>query len=323
MKRLLEEFAAVFDLDHTVRGVRLGELIARTIDELDVDSMPDWGAPGPADRHESVGGHSHDFHYTPHLFPGMEPSLRLAHKLQFHMLPRDVPSAAPMSIAAVLESYCHLSGDLFGWEMLADGRFLIWIVDLAGHGVRSGIASAVLKVLVDNLRQRGRVGPMVTELNETFVGCLREDKGNLFATGFFMALASDGSACYTSAGHPPVLLRRGDGRIEELSSVGLPIGMFPDRRYEAGAIRLDPGDTLLLYTDGVVESTNKTGECFGVDRLRRHLASEIDEPRSLTDSIYRDLAEYQDMAKLDDDVTFVAAKVRAVLARGAAKTIES
>ncbi len=256
MQRLLNEFTTLFDLDRQVRGSRLGDLVVRAIDELEVKNLPDWGSPGEAHQYQSETGRSLDFYYAPHLFPEMDLSLRLAHKLQFYMLPREVPREAPVSIAAVLESYCQLSGDLFGWELLSDGRFLLWIVDLAGHGVRAGIASAVLKILVDNLRQRGRVGSLVMELNETFVGCLREDKSNLYATAFFMALSGDGSACYTSAGHPPVLLRKDNGRIEELSSNGLPIGMFPDRRYAAREIRLEPGDTLLLYTDGVLETTN-------------------------------------------------------------------
>ena len=149
----------------------------------------------------------------------------------------------------------------------------------------------------------------MTELNETFAGCLRNDKGNLFATGFFMALSDDGSACYTSAGHPPMLLRRENGQIEELPANGLPIGMFSGRRYTAKEVRLKPGDTLLMYTDGLVETTNTEGEFFGLDRLRGHLQPKIDTPRSLTDSLYRTIAQYQDMAKLDDDVTFVAAKM--------------
>jgi sigma-B regulation protein RsbU (phosphoserine phosphatase) len=312
MQRLLDDFATLFDLDRRVRGIRLGDLVERAIDDLEQRSAPNWGTPGATHLYESERGKPFDFYYAPHLFPEMELSLRLAHKLQFYMLPREVPPDAPISIAAVLESYCHLSGDLFGWEMLADGRFLIWIVDLAGHGVQAGLSSAVLKVLIDNLRQRGRVGSLATELNDTFIDCLREDRGNLFATGFFMAMSGDGTACYTSTGHPPVLLRRGDGRIDELSSNGLPIGMFPDRRYTASETRLEPGDTMLLYTDGLVETTNEDGESFGIERLRGFLRSEAETPRSLTDSLYRNIAEHQDMEKLDDDVTFVAARVNSV-----------
>ena len=284
MKRLLDEFATMFNLDYRVQGTRLGELVERAINQLEQRPLPDWGSSGPAHRFEVEHARSLDFYYTPHLFPEMSLPLRLAHKLQFYMLPREVPPDAPMSITTVLESYCHLSGDLFGWELLADGRFLIWIVDLAGHGVKVGLSSAILKVLIDNLRQRERVSSMVTELNETFTGCLRLDNSNLHATGFFMALSSDGSADYTSAGHQPVLLRRNDARIEELSSNGLPIGMFPGQSYTATRVRLGGGDTMLLYTDGLVESINEKGEHFGLARLHEHLRAEYDSPQSLAHS---------------------------------------
>ena len=311
MRRLLDDFATLFDLDTVVAGDRLGDLVLRKIDDLEGLALPDWGSVGPPGELRSVRGSSLDFHYTPHLFPEMETRLRLAHKLQFHMLPRSVPPGSPLAIAAVLESYCHLSGDLFGWENLSDDKFLIWIVDVSGHGVRAGLASAILKVLVDHLRQRGRVDALVAELNGTFGGCLREDKGNLFATGFFMVLAGDGSASYASAGHPPMLLRRAAGSIEELGSTGLPIGMLPDCRPAAMSIRLAPGDTLLLYTDGVVETVGEDGELFGVDRVRSILVPEIDGPRSLTAELFRSIAEHQDMAHLNDDVTFVAARMKA------------
>jgi sigma-B regulation protein RsbU (phosphoserine phosphatase) len=309
MKRLLATFAAEFDLDHPVRGTRLGDLIERAVEDLERRDFPDWGLPGPGDQVETRSAGELDFHYLPHLFPGMDPDLRLAHKLQFSMLPREVPPGAPVSIAAVLESYCHLSGDLFGWEMLADGRFLLWIVDVSGHGVRAGLASAVLKVLIDNLRQRGRVAMLARELNDIFVACLREKSTSLFVTACFLAMSSDGSACYTSAGHPPVLLRRRNARIEELPSTDIPLGMFENHRYSSRDLFIEPGDTMLLYTDGVVETVDEKGEFFGLDHLRGFVRSETRPPRALTAALYRRIAAHQDMKRLNDDVTFVAARM--------------
>lgn len=309
MKRLLDGFAALFDLEYRVRGTRLGDLVERAIDDLEGKTFPDWGSPGHADRLEARSEGALDFYYLPHLFPGMDPDLRLAHKLQFSMLPREVPPGAPVSIAAVLESYCHLSGDLFGWEMLADGRFLVWIVDVSGHGLRAGLSSAVLKVLIDNLRQRGRVAMLAQELNDIFVACLREEASSLFVTAHFLALASDGSACYTSAGHPPVLLRRRNARIEELPSTDIPLGMFANHRYSSRDLFIEPGDTMLLYTDGVVETVNEKGEFFGLDHLRGFVRSETRPPRALTAALYRRITAHQDMKTLNDDVTFLAARM--------------
>lgn len=308
MRRLMNEFGKVFKLDHEIHGTPLGDLIEAAIEDAESRAAPDWGVAGSADRRAADLGDFVDFHYSPHLFPEMELALRLAHKLQFHLLPREVPPTSPLSIAAVLESYCHLSGDLFGWESLDDGRFLVWIVDLSGHGVQAGLASAVLKVIIRGMRRRSRVDKLAGELNDLFVGSLCDDRGSLFATGFFVAIDDDGDARYTSAGHPPMLVRRVGGGVQELPALAIPIGMFPGQRYEARDLRLEPGDTLLLYTDGVVEATDAAGIFFGLDRLRGFMEAEFDSPRAVTHALYREIAGFQDMDRLDDDVTFLAAR---------------
>jgi sigma-B regulation protein RsbU (phosphoserine phosphatase) len=220
-----------------------------------------------------------------------------------------VPSGAPVDVAAVLESYCHLSGDLFGWKMLRDGKFLVWIVDMSGHGVQAGLASAVLRVLVDNLRERSRVGRLVTELNRTLEGCVREEHYGLHATAFFLAIDREGRASYCSAGHPPVLVRRADGRIEKLEAGEKPIGLFRDTRYEAVSIELAREDIVLMYTDGLVETVGRDGEPFGVGRLREVLSGRFDRPEAVTGAIYREITARQNVDELEDDITFLAMKI--------------
>jgi sigma-B regulation protein RsbU (phosphoserine phosphatase) len=214
-----------------------------------------------------------------------------------------------VSISAVLESYCHLSGDLFGWEMLRDGKLLLWIADLSGHGLRAGLASAVLRVLVGNLRERGRIDLLLEELNRALSHSIRPEQSGLFATVFVMTLDHEGRVAYGSAGHPPTLVRRADGTIDELVSLDRPIGLFADTTYRFREIRLGPGDVVLLYTDGLIEARGFDGDPFGVDRLRRKLAEHCDDPRELTGLIYEEIRERQDIDKLDDDVTFLAAKL--------------
>lgn len=308
MRRLLQDFDTVFDLSYPVGSSRLGELVERMVTGLDAPSQ-NWGAEGQREKVFAESGHFVSFFYRPHLFPGMEPKMRLAHELQFKTLPQDLPRDAPVSISAVLESYCHLSGDSFGWELLRDGKFLIWIVDMAGHGVRAGLASAMLKVLIDHVRDRSRVASLMGELNRTLSGCIRREHQGLFATAFFMAFDRNGSAVYGSAAHPPVLLRRSSGEIEELRALDRPIGLFSDTTYRSREVRLDPGDTVFLYTDGLVEATGRDGESFGLDRLRGLVGREFKNPEELTRAVYISVAERQDLDRLDDDVTFLAAKL--------------
>ena len=307
MRRLLEDFDALFDLTFRVGDTPLGELLERTVSGLDQPSQ-DWGTEGQREEVFTESGRFISFYYRPHLFPGMDLNLRLAHELQYRLLPRELPPGFPVSIAAVLESYCHLSGDLFGWEKWRDDKFLIWIADMAGHGVRAGLASAVLRVLIDNLPQRSQISSFVSELNRILHDCIRPDHQGLYATVFVMTLDRDGQAVYCSAGHPPILLRRAEGGIEELDSLDLPVGLFGDTSYRSRELRLDREDCVLLYTDGLVEATGLDNEPFGRQRLRGLLEKNVGGPQELTEAIYREITSRQDIDKLEDDVTFLVVK---------------
>lgn len=308
MRRLLSYFERVFDPNYPVHGARLGDLLTDVLDGVSVEAMPEFGTEG--DRYDVTSKDDRfvRFFYRPHLFPEMSDDLRLAHQLQFHLLPRTLPENAPVNVAAVLESYCHLSGDLFGWETLRDGKFLLWICDMAGHGVQSGLCAAVLKILIDRAEKRSRVADLVAELNHSLESCLQDPHGGLFATGFFLVVDPDGSASYCSAGHPPILLRRGEGAIEELGALGTPIGLIAESTFVARPLQLNTGDSMFLYTDGLVETTGRDGEELGLRRVRRLLAREFTAPEELTGSVYREIASRQDLGRLEDDITFLVAR---------------
>jgi phosphoserine phosphatase RsbU/P len=307
MRRLLDHFDAVFDLTHRVGDTSLGELLEQTVSGLEQPSQ-NWGTEGQRAKVFAESGRFVSFYYRPHLFPGMDLNLRLAHELQYRLLPRDLPPGFPVSIAAVLESYCHLSGDLFGWERWRDAEFLIWIADMAGHGVRAGLASAVLRVLIGNLPQRGQINLFVTELNQVLHDCIRPRYHGLYATVFIMTFDRDGHAVYCSAGHPPILVRRVEDGIEELESLDLPVGLFPDTSYRSRELRLDREDCVLLYTDGLFETTGPDDEPFGRQRLRGLLEKNVGGPQELTEAIYREITSLQNIDKLEDDVTFLAVR---------------
>jgi serine phosphatase RsbU (regulator of sigma subunit) len=309
MRRLLASFSRIFDLDTRIDGARLGDLAAAMLDELDEHPRPDWGTPGDAGDLEIAGEGAVRFAYRPHLFPGMDEELRLAHRLQFHLLPRELPPEAPFSVAAVLESYCHLSGDLFGWAKLRGGDFLLWIVDMAGHGVRAGLCSAVVRILVERAHRRGNLEALLGALNASLARALLPEHDNLFATAFFATIGGEGRMAYASAGHPPVLVRRRRGVIEELASTGLPLAIHPDEAFAARHLVLDPGDALLLYTDGLVESPGPDDEPLGLGRVQAAFAPPFAKPEEVTDRIYRVVAERQDLARLQDDLTFLVARM--------------
>lgn len=307
MRRLLEDFDDLFDLTYRVGDTPLGELLERTVSGLDRPRQ-DWGNEGERREVFTESGRFVSFNYRPHLFPGMDLKLRLAHEMQYRLLPQELPPGSPVSIAAVLESFCHLSGDLFGWEKWRDDKLLIWIADMAGHGVRAGLASAVLRVLIGNLPQRSRIDSFLSELNRILHDCIRPNHQGLYATVFAVTVDRDGHAVYGSADHQPMLVRRAEGQIEELDSLDMPVGLFGDTSYRSRELRLNREDCILLYTDGLVEANGLDNEPFGRQRLRGLLERSVGGPQELTDLIYHEITSRQNIDKLEDDVTFLAVK---------------
>ena len=145
---LLHLLSQSFLLDERIAGNRLGDLLAETIRDAGRYPLPDLGQAGDRRAVRRDVEEPLTFVYRPHLFPGMDEALRLGHAVQYHLLPRELPPDTPVDAAAVLESYCHLSGDLFGWRGEGNGMLTLWLVDVSGHGVRAGFAAVVMKLLL-------------------------------------------------------------------------------------------------------------------------------------------------------------------------------
>ena len=135
---------------------------------------------------------------------------------------------------------------------------------------------------------------------------------NRFVTCFFCILDPvSGSLRYSNAGHNPPLLVRKGGQVEELRGGGMPLGMLPGLGYEEKECRIESGDLVLLYSDGVTECTNPAGEEFGDARLATLLTEFRVEPaRDLADRVCRALVDWSAGAPPTDDVTLVVARRR-------------
>ncbi len=136
----------------------------------------------------------------------------------------------------------------------------------------------------------------------------RSDPAPLFATGFWLRIGADGRGRYASSGHPAMLLRRGDGAIESLPSTGPPLGLLPAGEFDDAGLRLEPGDTLFLFSDGVSETTDAQGEELGQQRLAGILASARGAPLAKARAIYGALADHRPTSLLEDDLTFMIAE---------------
>ena len=307
MLRLLQTASELVDFHYPLSQGTVGEAFHRLLASIDLREELEWcpSNPSPGGKNSIVPAGQY-FHYRPHFMESMDVTLEKAHVLQYALLPRSLPARLPCRISAVLESYCHLSGDIFGWHETPDGGMMLWLADMSGHGAAAGVLSAHLKILIDDLRHIDDPGLLAGTLNTHMHGSLRQGEDVFYATAAFLHLRN-GFLRAAVAAHPPVLLRDGGG-LRHLHSGGRPLGVFPGSSYDTQEIRLDPGSHMLLYSDGILEAGNAEGEEFGAVRLEGAFLDAGDGAASVSERIYAAISAYQNMNFIDDDVTFLVAE---------------
>ena len=205
-------------------------------------------------------------------------------------------------IASEIFAVRHLPGDFFTVEQTNDGVVLA-LGDICGKGLAAGMWTTHLVGMVRAQTARAAAPErIVAGVNQEIC---RMSTLRPLASLFLAKLdTGTGMLAYCSAGHPPAFLLRGNGDFELLSEGGLLLGVLDEAKYSRGQVRLDSGDTLLIYSDGILESQNANGEEFGYDRLKAQLS---DATSSSADSIlFSVLGAVQDFATirpLMDDMT--------------------
>ena len=224
----------------------------------------------------------------------LQTQLEVARQVQLELLPARDPQLPGFDISAYNFPTEEVSGDYYDWVKIYEDQIGIVIADVSGKGVPAALLMAFLRA---SLRAATHIGWESIERNQ-------------FVTAFYGILdATNRTLAYSNAGHnPPVLLDvNGDAHFEERG--GVPLGMFRDSRYYEYYATIDPGQMLVLYTDGVTEATNPAGEEYGRDRLVDAARRARDLPaREMIDFIHRDLMQWTDGLGATDDVTFFIVK---------------
>jgi sigma-B regulation protein RsbU (phosphoserine phosphatase) len=238
----------------------------------------------------------------------MKRELQLAAQTQSNFLPKENPSCENYEIAGK-NIPCHeVGGDYYDFISIDPCHLGISIADVSGKGVSASLLMASLRANLHAMVHVGYdLGAMVVKLND-FVH-LSSDI-NVFITFFFCELdKKTGELRYINAGHNPPFVIKKTGEVGYLDSSGLCLGMLPSVTYDLKTMAIDPGDILLLYTDGITESRNKVNEEFGVERLtaiiRKHGKVSA---FNLAQTILKELDDFTAKADPADDRTLVVVK---------------
>jgi len=238
----------------------------------------------------------------------LETQLEVARQVQLELLPARDPQVEGFDISAYNFPTEEVSGDYYDWVQIYDDQIGIVIADVSGKGVPAALLMAFLRA---SLRAASHIGyaPQVSMSKVNYL-LWESIERNQFVTAFYGILdTTNRTLAYSNAGHNPPMLIDIDGTAHFEERGGVPLGMFRDSRYYEYYATIAPGQILVLYTDGVTEATNPSGEEYGRDRLAEAVRNVRDLPaREMIDVLHRDLIQWTDGQGAGDDVTFFILK---------------
>jgi len=244
----------------------------------------------------------------------LEHELQVARQIQERFLPKELPSIPGWGIAAFWQPARAVGGDFYDFLIFPSGQLGIVVGDVTGKGVPAALIMAttrsVLRAVTEQLSSPGSILERVNEL------LMPDMPSNMFVTCVIAMLETgSGRLRLANAGHdlPHHLTRSGS---QELHATGMPLGLLPGMAYDEIETRLAEGDSLLFYSDGLVEAHNPQGEMFGFPRLRTFLSAWAQQKTASLPSgeageaLIRDLLDGMKaftgpMLEQEDDVTFV------------------
>lgn len=234
----------------------------------------------------------------------IEQELRTAQTIQKAFLPKETPVLAGWQLVPYYRPAREVGGDFYDFIALENGHLGLVIGDVTGKGVP---AALVMATVLTMLRSAARNSNSPAQILELVNGLLvSEIPAGVFVTCFYVQLnPRDGQLRYANAGHEAPYRRQGEA-ASELWATGMPLGMLPGSSYEEFEDTLAPGESLLFYSDGLVEAHNPSGEMFGFPRLQTLLSGQVSEP-TLIDFVLAQLSGFTgEKWEQEDDVTLVA-----------------
>lgn len=232
----------------------------------------------------------------------MEEDLNMAREIQLTMLPQQYPYFAPASGSGSIFQFTHrylptgsVGGDFFTISALSESLASVFVCDVAGHGVRSALVTAMIRALVEELKAHAaRPGEFLTKLNCDLCAILRHTGTPMLTTAFYLvADCQTGVMQYANAGHPkPLHARRSAGEVSLLGNASgksqPALGLMDGAVYQASQAILSPGDMVLVFTDGLIEIEDALGQIYTPQMLASALRQRLALP---TGQVFNELLE--------------------------------
>jgi sigma-B regulation protein RsbU (phosphoserine phosphatase) len=241
----------------------------------------------------------------------LQQELMLAGKVQTSFLPSEMPRLTGWQFAASLKPARETSGDFYDFIQLPNEHLGLLIADVVDKGVPAALLMAMSMSLIRShaAQDPDTPGEVFAKVNQSLLDHLG---GNQFLTSFYGLLdPKSGRFIYVNAGQPPpLLLKAGDVQTQKLALTGPPLGIIEDSRWESVEVTLQPGDTLVLYTDGVTDAQEHSGGFYGAERLHRVAESHVGESaQAIHDAILTDIDSFvADTPQFDDTALIVVSR---------------
>ena len=237
----------------------------------------------------------------------LERELDFATQVQLGFLPNKRPQTEGFEFCDYYEAAHRVGGDYFDYIELPGGRVAVAVADVAGKGIPAALLMARLYSATRyHLLSQSDLGLALSDLNRDISTC---GLGHRFVTCALAVIdPATRQVALANAGHLPPLIRHSDGSITEVVSqhAGMPLGIVPDQEFQQQQHQLSPGDTWLMFTDGVTEAMNGDSEIFGTQRLQQSFARAPDELDAMIQAVVADVAAHCGERDQSDDMCLVA-----------------
>ena len=258
----------------------------------------------------------------------LQEQLRIARQVQSRLFPQKLPEIPTLNYTGICQPAGAVGGDYYDVLKVSPDQFCLAVGDISGKGISAALLMASLQALLRSHASQTTedLAAVVTELNRLLCSMTEESR---FAT-LFCAVYDDSTRelTYVNAGHnPPLLFRRGasgadiqpatafgsaepsSNGILRLEGSGAVLGMFSEGSYEHRSLPLEPGDTLVIYTDGITEAQDSRGREYGEERLTELVRSRISlPPVELQDQLLNSVKQFAGEVPLADDLTLLLVK---------------